>query len=285
MCIVDYEKLILSENNARRYLLKFCWKNHQRFCPRCRQRRNYPLTDGRRRCAQCAYTYHDFTGRWINNCDLKCREWLRLIKLFELDLTVLAMTKEMGLAYNTVYKAITTIRCAIAANAIDARDFFGAERSIELKTSGRVLSVKPCSNLTTPVFGVIEHSGMAFVDLVSGLHPETVFHFHQNFGLRLGHWGKTYFSAPYQRYHALLFCSHQPPPRFMEFGLTPEHGEAGKTPEFLGYLLDNIRRYRGLSPEKFPLYVKELEARYNNRDQDIFEMTASLLCRFVPKFA
>ena len=284
MRLIDYEHYIKSESTARRYLLKFCWKNHQRFCPRCRQRKNYPLTDGRRRCAQCSYTYHDFSGRWINNCDLTCRNWLRIIKLFEMDLTVLAMSKEVDLAYNTVYKAVTTIRCAIAANAIDARDFFGAERSIELKTSGRVLNVVPSSKLATPVFGVIEHSGVAFVDLVSGLRPETVFHFHQSFGLELGHWGKTYYSAPYQRYQTLLFCTTTPPPRFLEFTLPSQTPSTGPSPDFLTYLLDKIRRYRGLSPEKFPLYVKELEFRYNHRNADIFTEAADLLCRFVPKF-
>lgn len=284
MRLVDYEHYIKSESTARRYLLKFCWKNHQRYCPRCRQRKNYPLTDGRRRCAQCYYTYHDFTGRWINNCDLTCQNWLRLIKLFDMDLTVLAMNKELDLAYNTVYKAVTTIRCAIAASAIDARDFFGRDRSIELKTSGRVLSPTPSSKLSTPVFGVIEHSGVAFVDLVPGLRPETVFHFHQNFGLELGHWGKTYFSAPYQRYHALLFCTSTAPPRFLEFTLAPSNPSPKTAPDFLNYLLEKIRRYRGLSPEKFPLYVKELAFRYNNRNMDTFSETARLLCSFVPKF-
>lgn len=285
MRLIDYEYYIKNESTARRYLLEFCWKNHQRFCPRCRRRKNYPLTDGRRRCARCSYTYHDFSGRWVNNCDLTCQDWLRIIKLFEIDLTVLAMSKEVDLAYNTVYKAITTIRCAIAANAIDARNFFGSDRSIELKTSGRMLSIKPSNTFSTPVFGVMEHSGMVFVDLVPGLHPETVFHFHHSFGLELGHWGKTYFSAPYQRYQALLFCTSAPPPRFLEFTLLQAPLQSAKSPPCISYLLDKIRRYRGLSPEKFPLYVKELEYRYNNRNNDIYTETARLLCKFVPKFA
>ncbi len=42
------EKLVFTETSARRYLLGFCWKNHQRFCPRCRCRKVYRLADGRR---------------------------------------------------------------------------------------------------------------------------------------------------------------------------------------------------------------------------------------------
>lgn len=66
MDLEAYEKLVFTETPARRYLLGVCWKNHQRFCPRCRCRKVYRLADGRRRCARCRYTFHDFSGRWIN---------------------------------------------------------------------------------------------------------------------------------------------------------------------------------------------------------------------------
>jgi transposase len=285
MRLIDYENYIKSESKALHYLLKFCWKNHQRFCPRCRQRKNYALSDGRRRCAQCSYTFHDFSGRWINNCDLSCRQWLRVIKLFELDLTILAMSRELGMVYNTAYKAVTTIRCAIAASAIDARDFFGPDSSIALKTTGRMIGPQAKSSSSWPVFGVMEQSGLAFVDLVPNMHPETVFHFHSSFGLQMGRLGKTFFTDAYQRYHALLFCSNHPSPRFVDFTLAPQASGLAVKHGFLSYLLERLRRFRGLSPEKFPLYVKELEFRYNNRHADMFMLVAEALCGFVPKFA
>ena len=37
------------------------------------------------------------------------------------------------------------------------------------------------------------------------------------------------------------------------------------------------------SQENFPLYLKELEFRYNNRDRDLFELVAKYLCDLVPK--
>lgn len=284
MKFTAYEKHMESESKAFHFLLEFCWKNHQRFCPRCRHRKNYKLRDKRRRCAKCAYTFHDFSGRWINNCDLSCRQWLRIIKLFELDLTILAMSRELDLTYNTVYKAITTLRCAIAASALDAQNFFGANQGIPIRISGRMLSINRSNTINTPVFGIIEHAGVAFVDLVSGIHPETAFHFHHHFGLRLGRWGKVYFSDPFQRYGALIFCSPIPPPRFVDLTMTlSETPTVGKR-SFLGFALERIRRYNGLSPEKFPLYVKELEFRFNNHHKDIFSLTAEMLCQFVPNF-
>ncbi len=283
MKLIHYEKLIKNESSAFRYLLNFCWKNHQRFCPRCGHRKNYRLQDDRRRCARCAYTFHDFSGRWINNCDLTCRQWLRILKLFEMDLTVLAMRRELDLAYNTLYKAVSIIRWAIAADAIDARDFFSIGLPLPHQGPSGGSTSAPGDYISAPVFGIIEHAGVAFADHVQGVYPETVFHFHDHFGLHLGRWGKTYFSAPFQRYNALIFCSSIPPPRFMEFTLAPTRAPSPTRKAFLNHVLERIQRYNGLSPQKFPLYLKELEFRYNNKDKDIFALIAELLCKFVPK--
>lgn len=88
MDLKAYEHLIRSESAARKYMLGFCWKTHQRFCPVCRQRKLYKLTDSRRRCSRCGYTFHDFSGRWLNLVDLSCGHWLRLIKLFDRHLKI-----------------------------------------------------------------------------------------------------------------------------------------------------------------------------------------------------
>src|SRR5210317_1354794 len=99
MDIDTYHKLIYSEKRAYNYLSKKCLKNGHRFCPRCNQRKLYKLSDKRRRCSRCKYTFHDFSGRWINHGRLTCIQWLSLIKLFELELSIRKMAEQMSLAY------------------------------------------------------------------------------------------------------------------------------------------------------------------------------------------
>jgi len=41
-------------------------------------------------------------------------------------------------------------------------------------------------------------------------------------------------------------------------------------------------KHHGISPKRFPLYLKELEFRYNHRHLDIFPILAKYLCDFVP---
>ena len=133
MELSTYYKIISSESKANKYLSKKCLKNGHRICPRCNNRKLYKLTTGKRRCSKCKYTFHDFSGRWVNYGRLSSVQWLSLLKLFELEQSVRKIAEQMNLAYNTAYKAIETIRYAIIAHAEDAIDLLSGE--IELDES------------------------------------------------------------------------------------------------------------------------------------------------------
>ncbi len=117
MDLNTYYKLIQNEKAAKNYLSKKCLKNGHRFCPRCNQRKLYKLSNEKRRCSKCKYTFHDFSCRWINHGRLTSVQWLSLIKLFELELSVRKMAEQMNLSYNTVYKAVQTIRYSILSHS------------------------------------------------------------------------------------------------------------------------------------------------------------------------
>ena len=131
MDLSTYYDLISSEKKARKYLSKKCLKNGHKFCPRCNQRKLYKLSDGRYRCSQCKYTFHEFSGRWINHGRFSCIQWLFLVKLFELELSIRKMSEQMNLAYTTVYKAISVMRLSILSHAEDAQELLEGEIEID----------------------------------------------------------------------------------------------------------------------------------------------------------
>ncbi|MCX7927633.1 MAG: hypothetical protein N2606_05805 [Candidatus Omnitrophica bacterium] len=46
--------------------------------------------------------------------------------------------------------------------------------------------------------------------------------------------------------------------------------------------LEKLIKFHGLSKERLPLYLKELEFRYNHRyHKDIFDLLVSYFCNFV----
>lgn len=279
MDLETFESLVRSEAAARRFLLSFCWKNHQRFCPRCRHRRNYRLGSGRRRCARCRYTFHDFSGRWANIGQLSCADWLRVVKLFELGQTAVETTRQLRITYNTAYKAISVLRLAIVANALDSRQFIGPNAALGLTLEGRREEIAG----PAPVFGIMEKGGLVFVDLIPGFDAETLLHFKLNFRLKAARLGNIVYTERYQRYDTLVCCVGDSLPLDYFKGLSRSVAVDGRQ-GFWRFARQRLLKFHGITRQRFPLYLKELEFRYNHRELDIFQILAEYLCQFVPEF-
>jgi transposase len=49
---------------------------------------------------------------------------------------------------------------------------------------------------------------------------------------------------------------------------------------FWSFATKRMTKFHGVSKEKFPLYLKEMEFRYNHRHQPIFDTLVQYLCDF-----
>jgi transposase len=267
MDLDTYYKLISSEARARKYLLGKCFKNHQRFCPRCRCRKLYKLQEGRYRCSRCQYTFQDFSGR--------------LIKLFELEVSVRRMSLQLGLSYRAVYGAVSAIRMAILSHAEDAQSLLGGE--IELDEAyfggrrkgnrGRGAAGK------VPVFGILEREGRVHVSVVPDVSAATLL----KLTIKKVRRGSVVYTDKFGSYNSLMFCGyrhlkvdHQ---KYFSSGKVYINGLEG----FWSWAKERLIKHHGVSKDRFPLYLKELEFRYNNRHGDLFDQVATYLCDLVPK--
>lgn len=281
MNISTYNNLVSSEAKARRYLLKKSLNFQQRICPRCGNRKLYKLADKRRRCSKCKYTFHDFSCRWINHGRLTAVQWLGIIKLFELEVSVRKMASQMDLAYNTVYNAVKTMRLAIISHADDAEKLLAGE--IELDESyfggrrkgnrGRGAAGK------VPVFGILERNGKVQVTVVPNVTAQTLI----GLTVKTVHRGSIVYTDKFGSYNSLMFCGYR--------HLKIDHSKrfsSGKVyinglEGFWSWAKERLIKYHGISKNNFPLYLKELEFRYNNRNNDLFEIVADYLCDLVPE--
>jgi len=127
MDMKSFESLIESERIGKDYLITACWKNSIRFCIRCRTRRLYRIRRDRYLCSDCGYEFSDFTGRWINKVKLQAKDWLRLIKLFELEAPARRASQQIGISYPTVLKTFYCIRRAIIAHGGDGDRLLSGE--------------------------------------------------------------------------------------------------------------------------------------------------------------
>jgi transposase len=97
--------------------------------------------------------------------------------------------------------------------------------------------------------------------------------------------GSLVYTDRFQVYDALIFCGyrhlqvdHQT--RFAR-GRVYINGLEG----FWSYAKERLMKHHGVSPQRFPLYLKELEFRYNHRHEDLFTTSVAYLCDRVPNLA
>ncbi|NDV18488.1 DDE transposase [Pseudodesulfovibrio sp. JC047] len=279
-----FETLLHDDAKARAYLLELTWPTGDPFCPRCGHRKVYTLSGERLRCASCKYTFQPFSGRWINNGALSPSEWLRLIVLFVEECSVHQMKEQLGLSYNTVYKALTAIRFAILGHALDARQLISPATGLDSYLKGNRLTGGPREMHmdTIPVYGILRRNDIVFIDLVPGFQAETLFHFHMNFHLKLIRTGNLVYTDRYKDYDTLIFCGNDSLPYevIRRYDEPPYIDEVQD--EFWQYAQTRIKKFRGISCQRFPLYMKELEFRFNNQDKPVAEILAAYLCALVP---
>jgi transposase len=281
---LDLTRHVRTEESARKFFERRAWPGGLPVCPRCAGTKAYALAEGRVRCAGCRYTFHAATGRFAGLAGLSPRQWLRLLALFAAEETSHAMAAALGLAYNTAYKAATVVRLSILSASLDGRDILKSPLGAELGSAARALRpAGPDEPLAVvPVFGILERGGLVFIDYLPNLAPEDLLHFNRNFSLPLSRLGSIVYSDRYLRYDALVACgSDLLTRRLVEV--------AGRAPSvdprqtgFWPYARERLVRFHGVTAGKFPLYLKELEFRYNHRDDDIMPILLDYIVSIVP---
>lgn len=280
MLISQFHRRIKTENKARRFLIKACWKFNQKFCIRCKTRKIYKIPGLRYRCKRCGYKFSDFTGRWISGLKISPLNWLWIIKLFELELSTRRITKEVGISYPTALRATTIIRQAILANQGEEKLLKGEIEADETYFGGRRKGPRGRgAKNKVPVFGILERNGLVQVQVLPNVNADTVL----NMTIKKVRRGSIVYTDKFRIYDSLMFCGYR--------HLKVDHGKyftRGKVyinglEGFWSYAKERLIKFHGVSKEKFPLYLKELEFRYNNRyHKDIFGLLVKNLCSFVP---
>lgn len=275
MSIVFFEHIVKTEKRAKYFLRSLCWKNYRRFCPRCRGYRVYRFTGTTYRCKECRYDFHDFTGRWLNRLRISCRDWLWIVKLFELELSALKIAQQLELSYPTVLKAVTTIRLAILAHARDRDDFLLGEVEMDEAYFGGKRKGKRGRGAPSkvPVFGILEREGQVRVEVVKNVTAETLL----GLTVKTVRRGSIVYTDKYSSYDSLMFCGYR--------HLKVDHSKrfaSGKVyingiEGFWSYAKERLIKHHGISKWKFPLYIKEMEFRYNHRREALFP----ILCQYL----
>ena len=272
------EILFKSESRSKQYLVQKCWEKNKRFCIRCQSRKIYRLGEKRYRCARCRYTFQDFSGRWIGKLNLSAKRWLWILKLFELEITTRRIAGEVEISYPTALKATHLIRCSII-QASDNGDIF-REREWSEACFGRQRSGRRIrkDRESPPVFGVLEREGKVRISIVEDVKPATLLA--EN--VRAAKTGSIVYTDRWRNLDALMFYAHRHlnADRAKRMAGTSVYLDSREG--FWSFARERLLKFHGVSQQHFPLYLKEMEFRYNHRRQELYEILANAITRLVP---
>jgi transposase len=279
MDIKSFHLIVRKEKTARRFLAKRLWKNYHRFCIRCKSYKVYRLSDGRFRCKRCGYTFFEWTGRWLGKLKIDAIDWLWIIKLFELELSTRKIAKQVSISYPTVLKAVDLIRRSIVTESkgdlaliegeveMDEAYFGGKRKGKRGRGAGHKI----------PVFGILERKGVVQVEVLPNVSAQSLL----NLTVKKVRRGSIVYTDKFRGYDALMFCGYRhlriDHEKVFSSGKVYINGLEG----FWSYAKERLIKHHGVSIQKFPLYLKEMEFRYNYRNQNIFEILTQNLCNFV----
>jgi transposase len=263
MPLKSLESLFRSERRSFLHLVNEAWRQNRRFCVRCHSSKIYRLADKRYRCARCGYTFHDFTRRWIGELNLTARQWLWIVKLFELEIPPSQLAKEVGISYPTALKAISLIRRAIAQASGD-----DSQAPVEGADGAEAHH---------RAFGLIESDGKIEIVIVDDLSAASVLREQPKFAKQ----GPIVFTGRFREYDGVILWRSHVPTGLMKRVPGGKPSLDGLD-AFWNFARPRIGKFHRTSDQDLYYFLKELAFRYEHRDDEVFDTLVSLMTRLMP---
>jgi transposase len=195
------------------------------------------------------------------------------------ELSARKIAQQVGLSYPTVLRAVTVLRMAMVAQQVEEGFLKGEIELDETYFGGRRKGKRGRGAAgKVPVFGIYERNGTVRVEVVKNVTAQSLL----NMTIKKVRRGSIVYTDKFRSYDALMFCGYRhlrvDHKRHFSSGRVYINGLEG----FWSYAKERIIKFHGVSKEKFPLYLKEMEFRYNNRHHNLFDLIVQKLCNLVP---
>ena len=269
MNLIDLQQYTISEEKSEEYLQAQGILQLFDHCPYCENTRIGRVRRGKYKCYGCRKEWGPRRGSILEGLRVPLVRVLISIKLFELDTSVREAADQLGLSYNTVYDLFDLFRRSIIRTDSDTaftlsgeiemdESYFGGRRK---GNRGRGVAGK------IPVFGILERGGKVRVEVVQNVTGETLL----TMAIKKVKRGSLVYTDKFRSYNGLISYGFR--------HLRIDHGKRfvnGKVyingiEGFWSFAKERLMKYHGVNPKKFPLYLKELEFRYNHRHHDLYD--------------
>lgn len=272
MNLAELAKVVSSEEASEGFLrIKGILRTFDA-CPFCGSRSPGKVRRQRYKCYRCKREWSVRRESLLEGLRIPLSKFVLALKLFVLEVPVNRAYKELGISYNTAHKVYGLVRKAIfhctcedahlLKGEVEADEsYFGGKRKGK---RGRGAKGK------IPVFGILERQGKVRVEIVEDVSAESLL----RATIKKVKRGSLIYTDRFRSYDGLVMYGfkHERVDHSQRFsnGRVYINGIEG----FWSYAKERLLKYHGVGKENFGYYLKELEFRYNNRenlDEKVYE--------------
>jgi transposase len=267
MNLIELAQYIGDEEKAEHVLREIGILKQYTACPFCGENHIGRVRRFKIKCYHCNKEWGVRRGSILEGLKIPFTKFLMAIKLFELDTSVRESAKQLGLAYNTVYHLYQTLRHAIIISDSENGSFSGEIEMDESYFGGRRKGNRGRGAAgKVPVFGILERRGKVKVEVVGDVKGDTLL----ELAIKKVKRGSLIYTDRFRSYNGLVSYGFKH--RRIDHGKKFANGKVyiNGIEGFWSFAKERLMKYHGVNPKKFPLYLKELEFRYNHRDRDLF---------------
>src|SRR4030042_5608147 len=269
MNLIDLQQYTISEEKSEEYLQTQGILQRFDQCPHCASTRIGRVRRGKYKCYGCRKEWGPRRGSILEGLRVPLVRVLIAIKLFGLDTSVREAAHQLSLSYNTVYDLFDLFRQSIVSADSDTSFILSGEIEMDESYFGGRRKGNPGRGAAgkIPVFGILARGGKVRVEVVRNVTGESLL----EMAIKKVKRGSLIYTDKFRSYNGLISYGF----RHMRI----DHGKRfvnGKVyingiEGFWSFANERLMKYHGVNPVKFPLYLKELEFRYNNRHHEIYD--------------
>jgi len=238
-----------------------------RKCIFCDRNALYKLGDQRMKCKQCGKKYS------LN----KLRKVMSLLYYFYLELSASKTANELGINYGVVHSWFMQFRKSIAVycNA-EAKKLNGEIEMDESYFGGKRKGKRGRgANNKAIAFGILERKGKIYTIIVPNVSKETLLNEIESRTLK----GSVFYTDGFRSYNSLHQYGKHNIIRHDKDEFVKEKNHINGIEGFWSYAKERFRKYHGINQKNYPLYLKEMEFRFNHRTESVFNLLINICVR------
>jgi len=199
---------------------------------------------------------------------------------FYLEVSARKCARELKLNYKTVSKRYAQFRNAILAHCVSEfkklkgkieadESYFGGKRK---GNRGRGAFNKQA------VFGILERKGKVYTAVIENVSAKTLF----NHIKKTTRKGSVFYTDDFKSYKDLKqYGKHSRVKHSKTFG--KGHNHINGIEGFWSYAKERFHKYHGIKKKNYLPYIKEMEFRFNHRNEQLYELLIGVIRQFAPK--